>query len=102
MLVQGYAAIPKSTHRNRIIENTGVFGWTLSEDEVKELDGLNECEWRVCFLVCCVFLLTKMAALHTHSPAYRLGCDGCRMSARMLIAFQLPLHFLLIDADLNS
>jgi diketogulonate reductase-like aldo/keto reductase len=41
---QGYAAIPKSTHQNRIVENTGIFGWALSDDEMKELNALDECK----------------------------------------------------------
>ncbi|KAF8532316.1 NADP-dependent oxidoreductase domain-containing protein [Gautieria morchelliformis] len=46
----GYAAIPKSTHQNRIVENTGIFGWALSDDEMKELNALDEflvTDWEV-------------------------------------------------------
>jgi len=34
--------IPKSTHRNRIEENAQIFDFTLSEEEMRELDGLDE------------------------------------------------------------
>jgi len=34
--------IPKSTHRNRIEENAGVFDFTLSDEVMSELDALDE------------------------------------------------------------
>jgi len=34
--------IPKSTHRDRIAENAGVFDFTLSDDVMAELDALDE------------------------------------------------------------
>jgi len=34
--------IPRSTRRERIIENADVFDFTLSDDHMKEIDGLNE------------------------------------------------------------
>jgi diketogulonate reductase-like aldo/keto reductase len=34
--------IPKSTHRDRIAENAGVFDFTLSDDVIAELDALDE------------------------------------------------------------
>ena len=34
--------IPKSTHRNRIEENAQIFDFDLSEEEMRELDGLDE------------------------------------------------------------
>jgi 2,5-diketo-D-gluconate reductase A len=33
--------IPKSTHRERIEENSKIFDFTLSEQEVAELDALD-------------------------------------------------------------
>jgi len=34
--------IPKSTHRNRIAENAQIFDFNLSEEVMRELDGLDE------------------------------------------------------------
>jgi diketogulonate reductase-like aldo/keto reductase len=34
--------IPKSTHRERIKENAGIFDFTLSDDEIAALDGLDQ------------------------------------------------------------
>eukprot|EP00121_Abeoforma_whisleri_P004689 Awhi_evm1s4240 len=34
--------LPKSVHKDRIVENTDVFGWGLKENDVKILDGLDE------------------------------------------------------------
>lgn len=33
--------IPKSTHKNRMEENFDVFDFTLSEDEMKEIEALD-------------------------------------------------------------
>ena len=33
--------IPKSTHKNRMEENFDVFDFTLSEDEMKEIETLD-------------------------------------------------------------
>lgn len=33
--------LPKSTHRERIVENAQIFGFTLSEDDMTELDALD-------------------------------------------------------------
>jgi len=49
-LQKGYAAIPKSVRKERIAENTEIFGWTLSGDEMDKLDSLNEnllTDWEV-------------------------------------------------------
>ena len=35
------AVIPKSSHRERIAENADVFGFTLTDDELAELDALG-------------------------------------------------------------
>jgi diketogulonate reductase-like aldo/keto reductase len=34
--------IPKSTHRNRIAQNAQVFDFTLSDQDMTELDGLDQ------------------------------------------------------------
>jgi 2,5-diketo-D-gluconate reductase A len=39
---RGLVVIPKSTHRDRIEENAGVFDFTLSAEVMAELDGLDE------------------------------------------------------------
>jgi 2,5-diketo-D-gluconate reductase A len=41
-LQRGLIVIPKSTHRDRIEENAGVFDFTLSEAVMAELDSLDE------------------------------------------------------------
>jgi diketogulonate reductase-like aldo/keto reductase len=33
--------LPKSTHRERIAENVGALGFSLSDAEMKELDALD-------------------------------------------------------------
>lgn len=44
---QGFITIPKSTNPGRILENTKVFDFNLSEDELKSLDGKPDfiCGW---------------------------------------------------------
>lgn len=37
----GIVVIPKSVHRERIIENAGVFDFTLTETEMKQIDALD-------------------------------------------------------------
>jgi 2,5-diketo-D-gluconate reductase A len=37
----GFAAIPKSSHRDRIEANADIFGFTLSPEEVAEIDALG-------------------------------------------------------------
>lgn len=39
---QGAVVLPKSVHRERIAENAAVFDFTLSADQMRELDGLEE------------------------------------------------------------
>lgn len=39
---QGLAIIPKTSKANRLKENSDVTGWHLSEEEMKEIDGLNQ------------------------------------------------------------
>jgi diketogulonate reductase-like aldo/keto reductase len=41
-LQRGLVVITKSTHRDRIEDNAGVFDFTLSERDMAELDGLDE------------------------------------------------------------
>jgi 2,5-diketo-D-gluconate reductase A len=41
-LQRGLVVITKSTHRDRIEENAGVFDFTLPDEVMKELDGLDE------------------------------------------------------------
>jgi 2,5-diketo-D-gluconate reductase A len=38
---RGVPVIPKSTHRKRIAENARIFDFTLSEDDMAELDALD-------------------------------------------------------------
>ncbi len=39
---KGNVVIPKSSHRERIIENSKVFDFQISDDDMKQLDGLNQ------------------------------------------------------------
>ncbi len=41
-LDHGLLVFPKSTHQARIIENAGVFDWSLTGEDLTELDQLNE------------------------------------------------------------
>ena len=41
-LQRGLVVITKSTHRDRIAENAGVFDFTLSDPDMAELDALDE------------------------------------------------------------
>lgn len=40
-LEKGYVVIPKSVHRERIVENAGVFDFSFTDAEVNKLDELN-------------------------------------------------------------
>lgn len=42
MLQRDLIVIPKSTHRDRIEENAGVFDFTLSDEIMAKLDALDE------------------------------------------------------------
>lgn len=42
VLQKGMVAIPKSVHRERLAENAAVFDFTISEQDMAELDSLNE------------------------------------------------------------
>ncbi len=41
-LEKGYVVIPKSVHRERIVENADVFDFSLTAEDVQRLDALNE------------------------------------------------------------
>jgi diketogulonate reductase-like aldo/keto reductase len=41
-LQHGVPVIPKSTHRDRIEENSQVFDFTLSDDDMAALDALDQ------------------------------------------------------------
>jgi diketogulonate reductase-like aldo/keto reductase len=41
-LQRGVVVLPKSTHRQRIEENTRVFDFALSEQDIATLDALDE------------------------------------------------------------
>ncbi len=41
-LQRGIISIPKSVHKNRIIENASLFDFALSEDEMKQINELNQ------------------------------------------------------------
>lgn len=38
---QQIAIIPKTLKKERLGENSEMFGWTLSESEMNDIDGLN-------------------------------------------------------------
>lgn len=44
---QGLIAIPKSVTKSRIVGNIDIFDFTLSEDEMKTLDGFDR-DGRLC------------------------------------------------------
>ncbi|MBY9078590.1 aldo/keto reductase [Paenibacillus sp. HN-1] len=39
---QGVITIPKSIHEKRIVENAGIFDFTLSDEDVEAIEGLNK------------------------------------------------------------
>ncbi|KIX97472.1 uncharacterized protein Z520_06924 [Fonsecaea multimorphosa CBS 102226] len=41
-LQKGFVVIPKSDREERIVENKGVFGWEISEDDMEVIDALDE------------------------------------------------------------
>lgn len=41
-LQQGVVVIPKSDREERIVENEGIFGWELTSEDCKIIDGLDE------------------------------------------------------------
>ena len=41
-LQRGDVVFPKSTHKERLVENLDVFGFTLSDDEVARISALNK------------------------------------------------------------
>ncbi|MEA2656312.1 MAG: methylglyoxal/glyoxal reductase, partial [Chloroflexota bacterium] len=43
-LQRGLIVIPKSTHRDRIEENAGIFDFTLADEVMTQLDALDETE----------------------------------------------------------
>ena len=42
MVQKGISVIPKSVHRERIIENAGIFDFTISDEDMAIIDTLNE------------------------------------------------------------
>ena len=44
LIQSGVVVIPKSTHRNRMEENFNVFDFALTEEEMKEIQGLDQGE----------------------------------------------------------
>lgn len=44
---KGWSVIPKSVSEERIAKNFELDGWELTEDEVKQLDGLKD-RFKVC------------------------------------------------------
>lgn len=42
LTVQGYVVIPKSVSEKRIVANADIFGFEISDEDMKELDGLDE------------------------------------------------------------
>ncbi|WP_430871313.1 aldo/keto reductase, partial [Escherichia coli] len=41
-LQNGIVTIPKSTKEHRIVENSSVFDFELTEEEMNQIDGLNQ------------------------------------------------------------
>ncbi|WNQ14069.1 aldo/keto reductase [Paenibacillus aurantius] len=41
-LQHGVVVIPKSVHKERIVENSGIFDFALSDEDMTALDGLNQ------------------------------------------------------------
>jgi len=41
-LQHGFVPLPKSISKERIIENAGVEGFEISQDDMKKIDGLEE------------------------------------------------------------
>ncbi len=39
---RGVVVIPKSTHKERIIENVNIWDFALSEDEMKQISSLDQ------------------------------------------------------------
>ncbi|KXS20205.1 oxidoreductase [Gonapodya prolifera JEL478] len=39
---KGFVVLPKSVHKNRMVENMDVFDWELAEEDVEEMDGWDE------------------------------------------------------------
>jgi glycerol 2-dehydrogenase (NADP+) len=44
---KGFSVLPKSVNKDRIDANWELDGWELTEDEVKEIDGITE-RFKVC------------------------------------------------------
>lgn len=44
ILQKGHIAIPKSVHRDRILENADIFGFELTAEEMDVIDGLDRAE----------------------------------------------------------
>ena len=46
---RGVVVIPKSSRRSRMVENKDIFDFTLSQEEIATIDGLNQNEREVKF-----------------------------------------------------
>lgn len=59
-VLQGFIPLPKSVSRERIIFNTQIYDFAMTEDEMKELDSLDERELTVRFRSEYIFKLTGL------------------------------------------
>lgn len=81
---RGYAAIPKSTKPERLAENISVFDFSLSDEEMQQISGLDRCVsgifvfLRVFFfgrsfgawvLFMCVLGRVRVSLIHVYSQA---------------------------------
>lgn len=65
-LQKGYVAIPKTSSQKRVVSNTNIFDFELSEDEVIGLDGLDEGNDRV--VIRCTLLIPRVGLVTDWDP----------------------------------